>query len=378
MIWEAALPGPREVGITQSYLKTTVGEYNQPAGSLTDVTSTDAPTKRFLEWLPRITEEDFRTLTIPKEPGVSGWIWERYGEIANKIIDLLQLGVTFDELQETMGIANRMDLRTVLLAIIDENLWGTHQVDPDVRWRHLNGCLLKGFKSTNSAPLIFSVCRESYEVVSKHCQRVFATRTSKAETYFDYQRDTLYLQRPHYRNYDLGFHFRRFNHLPTILSSICDSHNLRIVKNLAIAIDGVFLRHHMSRGLHALIAHLLDIFCGLKKLTLVLQESPASGVEYEVLTVDEISFGHMEAWQYWDYWEGNRTQPSASSLWTPLIAVGWLKIDMEALEKEKFAWGKQRPRPWDIPLIEYKLEMSPRMKEWMNMRHREIEVDAGQ
>jgi len=34
MIWESALPGPRDVGIRQCYLNTTIGEHNLPTGNL--------------------------------------------------------------------------------------------------------------------------------------------------------------------------------------------------------------------------------------------------------------------------------------------------------------------------------------------------------
>jgi hypothetical protein len=169
-----------------------------------------------------------------------------------------------------MGIASREDLRTVLLVPIRKDFWGRHQEDPDVRWTQLTGCHLKGIKSTSRPPHILSICRESHGVVSKYYQRVFATRTSKAETYFDFERDTLYLQRPDYR---LGFNHRRFNELPAILLSISDGPNLRMVRNLSIDVDGMTLWYHTHRSLHEWIADVLDICGGLRRLTLVLGES---------------------------------------------------------------------------------------------------------
>jgi hypothetical protein len=96
--------------------------------------------------------------------------------------------------------------------------------------------------------------------------------------------------------------------------------------------------------------------------------------EYEVRTVGEIPFGNDTAG---DWWESNRNQFGVSTPGTPFISVEWLKVDMEGLEKERLGSTNHGARSWDIPLIEYKVKMSPRMKEWMERRYREIEADSG-
>jgi len=154
------------------------------------------------------------------------------------------------------------------------------------------------------------------------------------------------------------------NQLPMALSSICDKENLGLVNNLAIEIENSFLRHHENRRLHEWIADVLDIFPNVKRLTLILGNWPETTNKYQVRTIDEIPFGDFSVWNYWEFKYANQDEG------LPFIPVKWFKVDMEGLEQERLASTKHGPRSWEIPPIQYKLEMTPRVKAWIELANR--------
>ncbi|KAG4414940.1 hypothetical protein IFR04_011917 [Cadophora malorum] len=119
--------------------------------------------------------------------------------------------------------------------------------------------------SDTKAPSVLFACRESYSVASKFYMPSFAFADSIPETYFDHQRDILYLR------------FDTFALLPyddlvscTIdeLEYLYDSANLR-VQNLAVLLDpDPDQITNMAR--HDTLANILFLFGNVKNLTLVL------------------------------------------------------------------------------------------------------------
>lgn len=64
---------------------------------------------------------------------------------------------------------------------------------PDPRIVHLKAVSNEAVNSATPVPALFSVCRDSREAVLKHYENTFQTVFSARTTWFDYQRDTLYI-----------------------------------------------------------------------------------------------------------------------------------------------------------------------------------------
>ncbi|PBP15773.1 hypothetical protein BUE80_DR013528 [Diplocarpon rosae] len=210
MIWEAALPGPRLVNIWQSKLKKTFMDHEEETGR---------------QW-----------------PGPNKWDQvDEYGEVEETRYDEDQAArVKICRLR-----AGGWDQRT---------FWDSH---------------LLGIKADCPPPSITFVCRESYNVVVRRYAKVFAYPSSVAQTYFEFEKDTLYLRPEGFSRYSA------YDGLQSILDGFSgpfeleDQASLWRVQKLAISISSGILS---TFGLHGILLELLALFKGLRVLSIVVRD----------------------------------------------------------------------------------------------------------
>jgi hypothetical protein len=116
-----------------------------------------------------------------------------------------------------------------------------------------------GITSDCPTPPLLLACYTSYEIASKHYQKAFKLdgRQNLRETYFDFERDILYLT---------GMAFQKHEPCPFLnlkyLNKITD---LSKVQNLAILVSEGRSTWHLKKYLY----YLLNFFSGIQHLTLV-------------------------------------------------------------------------------------------------------------
>jgi len=97
----------------------------------------------------------------------------KYTGVGDAIIALLQLGITMDEIEITMGISSRDGLKAIIQAT------ATHKVHPEVTWERLPGLPLKRISFTVAdSPLslfrLSGITRSGFEILpASLCHKTF-------------------------------------------------------------------------------------------------------------------------------------------------------------------------------------------------------------
>ncbi|KAK2624872.1 hypothetical protein QTJ16_006065 [Diplocarpon rosae] len=210
MIWEAALPGPRLVNVWQGQLKQTSLHHEVETGR--------------------------------QGPAPNEWdLVDEYGE--------------FEETRYDEDQAARVQICRLRAGGWHQRIfWDSH---------------LLGIRSDCPPPSITFVCRESYHVVVRRYAKVFAYPNSVAQTYFDFERDTLYLRPEAFSRYSA------YGGLQSILDGLSgpfeleDQASLGRVQRLAISISSSIL---CTFGLDGILLEVLALFKGLRVLSMVVRD----------------------------------------------------------------------------------------------------------
>jgi hypothetical protein len=190
MIWEAALPDPRVVYVTQESIETYF---------CTRV------------WSDKAIDETFNS---PK-----------------KVPTFFDLHEDEDALEKLLYYSNSGE-----------------GFGPD--WR-------RGLRSRCPPPNLLFVCRESYEVMTRHFEKAFGGYNVFPDTWFDFERDILYLDWDIYDE-------------PLMKPGDFLSLNACKVRNLA-TFDDVFDDHHYD-DYESWLCEILNVFTNVKQLTTVLYQ----------------------------------------------------------------------------------------------------------
>jgi hypothetical protein len=111
---------------------------------------------------------------------------------------------TENKSERSANISSRKDrsrdytiqLQTIQYRIRYQGKWRNHDSDHDrsLRLKHRNeNKYVWGIESDVFIPSILQVCQESYNAASKYYKKAFQASPCSAWTYFDFKRDTLYL-----------------------------------------------------------------------------------------------------------------------------------------------------------------------------------------
>jgi hypothetical protein len=139
--------------------------------------------------------------------------------------------------------------------------------------------------SDTKAPSVLFACRESYSVASKFYIPSFAFADSIPETYFDFQRDTLYLR---FDTFALLSWDDWFSGTMDELEYLYDSANLKRVQNVAVLLDpNPDQITNIARP--SRLANILFLFGNVKNLTLVLGHFDQEGDDQgDILLIEPI------------------------------------------------------------------------------------------
>jgi hypothetical protein len=116
----------------------------------------------------------------------------------------------------------------------------------------------RGLKSRCQPPNLLFVCRESYEVMTRHYQKAFGGFSAFPETWFDFERDILYL------DWDV------YDQRP-IKPEDFPSLNACKVRNLATFDNDVLDELHYD-DYESWLCEILNVFTNVKQLTIVLYQ----------------------------------------------------------------------------------------------------------
>ncbi|CZR62991.1 uncharacterized protein PAC_12888 [Phialocephala subalpina] len=127
---------------------------------------------------------------------------------------------------------------------------------PDPRVIHLRYQGDRGLKSRTPVPTLLFVCRESFEVMSRYYTKSFGTVLWSASTWFNFQKDTLYIDN------------QLKKHLPYLYLDTIHVQNLAIYSE-ASRTEGLYRwgDHHMPMEL--LLHKALRLFPNVQKLTII-------------------------------------------------------------------------------------------------------------
>jgi len=223
-----------------------------------------------------------------------------------------------------------------------------------------------GLVSDSPLPHILFVCQESYGIASKHYHKAFSTVGSTPKIHFDFQRDTLYLR--HYvmeneNRTDGTIDHLWFKVLP-FLKSIENKTSLKLVENLALLVDWRPDRDDLYHGIPASISrwvcHILQIFGGVKHLTLVVEEyispsevqSPICFMEPVDVGATLFEIGTYEGDIHGDYRGGPDWH------W-----LSYHEVTKKYLEAYQATELYSRHQHWDIPALEHKIVVTEDLKE---------------
>jgi hypothetical protein len=122
-----------------------------------------------------------------------------------------------------------------------------------------------GWHSPTPVPPLLHVCQESRSVAAKSCTPSFPNLGSKAQTYFNFESDTLYFTRLGMMDQVFFYHFG------DSLRLLCSEERVKI-QNLALDISLFDRFMHESHLTARILWEVISIFGNLKKVTLVVQE----------------------------------------------------------------------------------------------------------
>jgi hypothetical protein len=119
-------------------------------------------------------------------------------------------------------------------------------------------CICEGLTSRCPPPNLLFVCRESYEVMTRHYQKAFGGCQSFPDTWFDFERDILYLDWDVYNE-------------PPMKPGDFLSLNACKVRNIATFNNDVLYEHHYD-DYESWLCEILNVFTNLKQLTIILYQ----------------------------------------------------------------------------------------------------------
>jgi hypothetical protein len=209
------------------------------------------------------------------------------------------------------------------------------------------------FRSDCSPPSLLFVCHDSRDLALKYYQKTFGTAYAPARTYFDFDRDTIYIR------YDVfSPNSRGFEDFLEELFQVREG-GLMMVRNAAVLVDETF---EARRGeLHELlVADMLErVFPRLQNLTIVLaHEAPENSdkapirfiepIDYEVVLSAYENYSRDRAWQ-------KKGPVDVRMLYYAKVRPKFLK---KQIARQHGWYGEDTLWPPLIPAIEYKIAIT--------------------
>ncbi|ESZ94339.1 hypothetical protein SBOR_5283 [Sclerotinia borealis F-4128] len=202
-----------------------------------------------------------------------------------------------------------------------------------------------GFTSAAVPPPLLTVCRESHDVAIKNYTRAFPSVGAFAETYFDYERDVLYLSAT-YIQYEVA-HVGDCHVMAR--SEACKVQNLAIRMSFQVEFPGNFI-----------IPMLLRLFCNVKSLTILIEDCQTdvyeNGMTQEQRRSELVLFEPIEIGQALLMFEAAETQ--FSDIYKGLLCESEerdsLDVDMGYLERKRLEDIK-KGSVWNLPKIQWKI-----------------------
>ena len=314
MIWEKALPGPRIVYIEPHRL---------------------APDQK--SW----SREEFMA-KINEKPS-------QLGDGGNRVGDT-SAGVLLGSASDGNDDGRRDDLASA--ESVDHTHWG--------------------IKSDCTTPTILFACRESFQVASQFYSPAFSCRVGRfksiPQTYFDFRRDTLYI--------DNRIYERQFTDAGIFeigLQALWNRQELAKVQNLALGANVYDLRDGDDDGdddgdLASWLAKTLGYFSKVKNLTIVVEHCHDVFVEETGFTDENATLTFLDdvydVCEAFDIYE-EVTPWDREPLQIPLNGYAQeAVVDLDKLERFRMKWNGTTEKlcPWEMPKIEYKTLMSVGLK----------------
>jgi hypothetical protein len=317
IIWKAALPPPRIVELQQRNLKITLGESRW--GGCPEI-----PTRRdFIDY---------------------------YMEYENGRPRLCKV-LGFEDLSELQGIIFLhlpKEERRIARHETNLNAWIPFLPMPGLR---------SALPSLQIQSIMLS-CRESHVVASRFYKRAFGTHAGLPETYFDFQRDTLYLRSDTFQDND---YTNREEMLGPLLS-VADT-SLAKVEMLAIFsdLDGSPWSGRWESPTELLLS-VLQYFPNLKDFTFVVDHyrTAAEGIRFDEGSV------FIDPINVYDTFERYRESSPGQYFWEhvampkePEMDYDWAEVNFVELKAQSVRSVREGGVGWKIPSIHYKVALSP-------------------
>ena len=227
---------------------------------------------------------------------------------------------------------------------------------------------LKGLKSNCPPPSILFVCRESYTVASRYYQRVFHPAGTIPETYFDFQRDTLYLRHDTMCADSIGLE-AIIDGIAGKTDRIYDRDNIARVEKLAVLVDP-----NGDDCLESWICYLMATFGGVKQLTIVVEHCARAGDdEGDLFLIEPINVKAVCALYESSLMQPREPMPSIGS--NVNIAKGM--IDMRKLKEYRSQDFKFLDYHWPIPQVDCKVAITGGYKRELDSSRRRFEERKG-
>jgi hypothetical protein len=122
---------------------------------------------------------------------------------------------------------------------------------------------LLGIRSSCEPPAVLFVNGEAYEVAAKYFEKAFPSEAALAQTWFDFDLDTLYIRYDKFNNQVLSTH----EGVIEAIRALCRDEDFVRIKNLALMISPQEDTHSYA-DLAEEVAEMLSIFRGVQNLTL--------------------------------------------------------------------------------------------------------------
>ncbi|KAE8454455.1 hypothetical protein EG329_000078 [Mollisiaceae sp. DMI_Dod_QoI] len=217
---------------------------------------------------------------------------------------------------------------------------------------------MHGLKSRCHAPDILFACRESHEVAIRSYELAFDTVASQPQTWFNFHQDILYLRWDNF-NATKSIFGRKFDDLMYYIPYVFEEKCQCRIENLALLMNKKGVVKCDVESLEELLASILCAFGGVKNLILVAKHVGSySGGEhnYSQLSLhDPIDTDYLEVHHSYPYSHEEDRAKMEIIHDIPELDIDWLQVDLEELQRLSEETTEERPTPWTVPKIEYKI-----------------------
>ncbi|KAH6674708.1 hypothetical protein B0J14DRAFT_587939 [Halenospora varia] len=371
MIWEAALPEPRLVEIRHAPLKLTVREWNTRERPEDLDTGRAAALRRLAQRYPlkfskietpqSFRREAERWVQVLKSDTYTNSSCITMGR-KNHMFRLLRAGITASDMCDLFGESVEANISR-LVRLTENRPDGVHDFQLD-RYHTFEEALdisLQGLRSTSAIPSPLLACRESNENLSGRYQKAFATEAAFPETYFDFDRDILYIR---YDKFGGGpYKFKQF--LGLHIQGLNNIEDFRKVKNLAIYIDSSTLldpnyddRNDSDPRLCRWAANLIEVlFRQLENFTFVLQhhESSTEKSDGSYVLIDPIDIDKTISNLEYFIASYHRRELDVTEPENARLILSRLEVNMKELHDIRTARMERGGPHWEIPEVHYKI-----------------------